>query len=286
MKIKNNFSLLKKIIIIIILIWLITFIFLPNIILIITSFLTRDNIHFINKTITLNNYKKLLNPIYSKILLHSFDLAIISTICCLLIAYPFSWYLTKLKKKIRSFMIFLIIIPFWTNSLIRIYSLKIFISTNGILNKFLLKLHIIKEPYHIIFTSQAIIIGLIYILLPFMILPLYSNLEKMDKSCLEAAKDLGATKIQRFIKIILPLSIPGILTGCILVLLSAMGLFYISDLLGGAKNLLISNIITDQFIKIRDWPFGAATNIMLTIIIGFILIIYLKTINFLKKNNE
>lgn len=286
MKIKNNFNFLKNIIIIIILIWFITFIFLPNIILIITSFLTKDNIYFIKKIITLHNYIKLLNPIYGKILIHSFNIAIIATICCLLIAYPFSWYLTTLNIKLRSFMIFLIIIPFWTNSLIRIYSLKIFISTNGILNKVLLKLHIINKPYHIIYTSQAIIIGLVYILLPFMVLPLYSNLEKIDKNCLEAAKDLGAKKIQRFMKIILPLSIPGILTGCILVLLPAMGLFYISDLLGGAKTLLISNIITNQFIKIRDWPFGAAINIILTMIIGFILIIYLKIINILKKNNE
>ncbi len=124
------------------------------------------------------------------------------------------------------------------------------------------------------FTPEAVILGLIYILLPFMVLPLYSSLEKLDKSCLEAARDLGASRLQTFIRIILPLTMPGIVAGALLVFIPAMGLFYVADLMGGAKNLLISNVIKSQFLNIRDWPFGAATSIVMTLLMGLMLLVY------------
>lgn len=186
----------------------------------------------------------------------------------------------------RPLLLFLLIVPFWTNSLIRIYGLKIFLSSKGYLNEFLLWLGVIDTPIRIMFTPSAVIIGLVYILLPFMVMPLYSSIEKLDKPLLEAARDLGASKLQTFIRIIIPLTMPGIIAGCLLVMLPAMGLFYVSDLMGGAKNLLIGNVIKVQFLNIRDWPFGAATSITLTIVMGLMLLVYWRASRLLNKKVE
>jgi spermidine/putrescine transport system permease protein len=186
---------------------------------------------------------------------------------------------------VRPLLLFLLIVPFWTNSLIRIYGLKIFLSTKGYLNEFLLWLGVIDTPCASC-LPRAVIIGLVYILLPFMVMPLYSSIEKLDKPLLEAAKDLGASKLQTFIRIIIPLTMPGIIAGCLLVMLPAMGLFYVSDLMGGAKNLLIGNVIKSQFLNIRDWPFGSATSITLTVVMGLMLLVYWRASRLLNKKVE
>ena len=211
-----------------------------------TSFLTRDDTRFVSLVFTLDNYARLLDPLYFDVLLHSLNMALIATVACLVLGYPFAWYLAGLPQKVRPLLLFLLIVPFWTNSLIRIYGLKIFLSTKGYLNEFLLWLGVIDTPIRIMFTPGAVIIGLVYILLPFMVMPLYSSIEKLDKPLLEAAKDLGANRFQTFIRIIIPLTMPGIIAGCLLVMLPAMGLFYVSDLMGGAKNLLIGNVIKES----------------------------------------
>jgi len=264
----------QKVVILTIVSWLVLFVFLPNLMIFATSFLTRDDTNFVKLVFTLDNYSRLADPLYADVLLHSLNMALIATLCCLLLGYPFAWCLTKLPERLRPLMLFLLIVPFWTNSLIRIYGLKIFLSTRGWLNDFLLWLGVIDKPFSIMYSSQAVILGLVYILLPFMVMPLYSSLEKLDKPVLEAARDLGASKLQTFIRIILPLTMPGIVAGCLLVLLPAMGLFFVSDLMGGAKNLLIGNVIKSQFLNIRDWPFGAATSVVLTLIMGLMLLIY------------
>lgn len=264
----------QKIVILTIVSWLVLFVFLPNLMIFVTSFLTRDDANFVKLVFTLDNYSRLADPLYAEVLLHSLNMALIATLSCLLLGYPFAWCLTKLPERLRPLMLFLLIVPFWTNSLIRIYGLKIFLSTRGWLNDFLLWLGVIEKPFSIMYSSQAVILGLVYILLPFMVMPLYSSLEKLDKPVLEAARDLGANKLQTFIRIILPLTMPGIVAGCLLVLLPAMGLFFVSDLMGGAKNLLIGNVIKSQFLNIRDWPFGAATSVVLTLIMGLMLLIY------------
>ncbi|ECG8591702.1 spermidine/putrescine ABC transporter permease PotB [Salmonella enterica subsp. salamae] len=263
--------------------WLVLFVFLPNLMIIGTSFLTRDDANFVKMVFTLDNYARLLDPLYFEVLLHSLNMALIATLSCLVLGYPFAWFLAKLPEKIRPLLLFLLIVPFWTNSLIRIYGLKIFLSTKGYLNEFLLWLGVIDTPIRIMFTPGAVIIGLVYILLPFMVMPLYSSIEKLDKPLLEAARDLGASKMQIFIRIIIPLTMPGIVAGCLLVMLPAMGLFYVSDLMGGAKNLLIGNVIKVQFLNIRDWPFGAATSITLTIVMGLMLLIYWRVSRLLNK---
>ncbi|EHV4824496.1 spermidine/putrescine ABC transporter permease PotB [Salmonella enterica] len=279
----KNTSKFQNVVIVTIVGWLVLFVFLPNLMIIGTSFLTRDDASFVKMVFTLDNYARLLDPLYFEVLLHSLNMALIATLSCLVLGYPFAWFLAKLPEKIRPLLLFLLIVPFWTNSLIRIYGLKIFLSTKGYLNEFLLWLGVIDTPIRIMFTPSAVIIGLVYILLPFMVMPLYSSIEKLDKPLLEAARDLGASKMQTFIRIIIPLTMPGIVAGCLLVMLPAMGLFYVSDLMGGAKNLLIGNVIKVQFLNTRDWPFGAATSITLTIVMGLMLLIYWRASRLLNK---
>ncbi|MGJ0638758.1 spermidine/putrescine ABC transporter permease PotB [Xenorhabdus bovienii] len=266
--------------------WLMLFVFMPNLMIIGTSFLTRDDANLVQMVFSLDNYTRLFDPLYAEVLLHSLNMAIVATLCCLVIGYPFAFFLARMPEKLRPLMLFLLIVPFWTNSLIRIYGLKMFLSTRGYLNDFLLWLEIVDKPLRIMYTSEAVVLGLVYILLPFMVMPLYSSIEKLDKPCLEAARDLGAGKLQTFIRIIIPLTMPGIIAGCLLVLLPAMGLFYVADLMGGAKNLLIGNVIKSQFLNIRDWPFGAATSICLTLVMGLMLLVYYRAAKLLNKKVE
>ncbi|MDW6017002.1 spermidine/putrescine ABC transporter permease PotB [Vibrio plantisponsor] len=266
--------------------WLVLFVLIPNLMIIITSFLTRDEANLIELTFTFDNYLRLLDPLYAKVMLHSFYMAIVATILCLIIGYPFAYIVAKMPEKWRPIMLFLVIVPFWTNSLIRTYGLKIVLGTQGILNKALLDIGLIDAPLRLMYTETAVMIGLVYILLPFMILPLYSAIEKLDDTYIEAARDLGANKFQTLTKVILPLTMPGIIGGCLLVLLPALGMFYISDLLGGAKNLLIGNVIKSQVLNARDWPFGAATSIALTIAMAIMLYAYYRAGKLLNKKVE
>lgn len=251
-----------------------------------TSFLTRDEANLIEMTFTMDNYLRLFDPLYAKVLWHSFYMAIVATLICLVVGYPFAYIVAKMPERWRPFMLFLIIVPFWTNSLIRTYGLKIVLGTQGILNKTLIAMDIIDKPLRIMYTETAVMIGLVYILLPFMILPLYSAIEKLDGTYLEAARDLGANKLQTLWKIVLPLTMPGIIGGCLLVLLPALGMFYISDLLGGAKNLLIGNVIKSQVLNARDWPFGAATSIALTLAMALMLYAYYRAGKLLNKKAD
>ncbi|MBA5763485.1 spermidine/putrescine ABC transporter permease PotB [Vibrio sp. 404] len=266
--------------------WLTLFVLIPNLMIIGTSFLTRDEANLIEMTFTFDNYIRLMDPLYAKVLMHSFYMAIIATVLCLILGYPFAYIVAKMPEKWRPFMLFLVIVPFWTNSLIRTYGLKIVLGTQGILNKSLIAMEIIDKPIRLMYTETAVMIGLVYILLPFMILPLYSAIEKLDGTYIEAAKDLGANKFQTFTKVILPLTMPGIIGGCLLVLLPALGMFYISDLLGGAKNLLIGNVIKSQVLNARDWPFGAATSIALTFAMAVMLYAYYRAGKLLNKKVE
>ncbi len=282
----NHNNRTQKIIIAVIVIWLALFVLIPNVMIIATSFFTRDEANLIELTFTLDNYTRLFDPLYFKVLSHSFYMAVIATLLCLVIGYPFAYIIAKMPKKWHPFMLFLVIIPFWTNSLIRTYGLKIVIGTQGVLNKSLLALDIIDKPIRLMYTETAVMIGLVYVLLPFMILPLYSAIEKLDHTYLEAARDLGANKIQSFLRIVLPLTLPGIIGGCLLVFLPALGMFYVSDLLGGAKNLLIGNVIKSQVLNIRDWPFGAATSIALTIAMAVMLYAYYRAAKMLNRKAE
>ena len=175
--------------------WLALFVLVPNLMIIGTSFLTRDEANLIELTFTFDNYIRLMDPLYAKVLWHSFYMAIIATLLCLVIGYPFAYIVAKMPEKWRPIMLFLVIVPFWTNSLIRTYGLKIVLGTQGVLNKSLMAMEIIDKPIRLMYTETAVMIGLVYILLPFMILPLYSAIEKLDNTYIEAAKDLGANTV-------------------------------------------------------------------------------------------
>ncbi|MZI93227.1 spermidine/putrescine ABC transporter permease PotB [Vibrio sp. CAIM 722] len=277
---------LQKTIVFVVVGWLALFVLVPNLMIIATSFLTRSESNLLSFTLTFDNYIKLLDPVYAQVVAHSFYMAIVATLICLIIGYPFAYIIAKMPERRRPIMLFLVIVPFWTNSLIRTYGMKIVIGTQGVLNKFLLFVGIIDHPIRLMYSETAVMIGLVYILIPFMILPLYSALEKLDITYIEAARDLGANKLQTLLKVVLPLTMPGIIGGCLLVLLPALGMFYISDLLGGAKNPLIGNIIKSQVLNSQDWPFGAATSIALTIAMAIMLYAYYRASKLLNKQVE
>ena len=264
----------KKLSIISIWFWLITFALIPSFLLFITSILMPGNPELVRLQLTFNNYFKLFNPYYIQVFARSCLLAGICTISCLIMAFPFSYLLSRMSEKYKNMLLLLVIIPFWTSSLIRSYAIVAILKTHGILNSLLLWSGVIKTPIQIMYTNIATLIGLIYTLLPLMILPLYANIEKLDTNIVDAAKDLGAKSHQIFLKIILPLTSPGIFAGCVLVFLPAITIFYIPDLLGGAKTILIGNVIQNKFLTAADWPLGAAISISLTLLVGILLFIY------------
>ncbi|WMY97274.1 MAG: spermidine/putrescine ABC transporter permease PotB [Arsenophonus sp.] len=272
---KKNNILFQKIIVYIVIFWLFFFIFIPNLGLIFISFFQYNAIKIFDFILTFDNYKEIFNPVYYRVMLYSIYISFFSTLLCLLIGYPFSLILaTVVSKKWISVMLFLLILPFWTNSLIRIYALKIFFSKNGYLNSLLLSVKLINQPIDILYTEVGVIIGLVYLLLPFMIIPLFSSIQKIDKNCIEAAFDLGANRLRVFFSIIFPLTISGVISGSLLVFLSSIGLFYVSDIIGGSRNLLIGNIIKNQFLYLRNWPFGSAMSIFLIFIMIIVSYIY------------
>lgn len=254
--------------------WLISFALIPTALVFITSLLSQGDTELIRLQLTFENYKDFFNPLYLKIFLNSFILAGACTISCLILAYPFAYIVARMPSHYKGLLLILVIIPFWTSSLIRSYAIVAILKTHGILNSILLWAGIISQPLQLMYTSTAVLIGLTYSLLPFMILPLYANIEKLDMRLIDAARDLGANKIQIFFHVLLPLSLPGILAGSILVFLPAMTLFYIPDLLGGAKNLLLGNLIQNQFLSARDWPMGSTISIVLTVLMGIMLLVY------------
>lgn len=268
--------------------WLLLFVLVPNVLVLIISFLTenRQSQYFVDFAFSLDAYKSLFNDTYATVLWNSLYMAGIATFFCLIIGYPFAFIIAKMPAKIHPFLLFLVVLPFWTNSLIRIYGIKIFLGVKGFLNESLLALGIINEPMRLLNSEIAIIIGLVYILLPFMILPLYSSIEKIDNRLLEAAKDLGANAFQRFIRVTIPLTMPGIVAGCLLVLLPAMGMFYVADLLGGGKTPLVGNIIKSLFLNTNQFALGSAVSIALTILMALMLYVYYRANKLLNKKVE
>jgi spermidine/putrescine transport system permease protein len=254
--------------------WLCIFGLLSFLVMVVMSFLQHDPDHIALWHFTLQNYIDLFDPIFFKIFLKSFYIAFMVTAACLLLGYPFAYIISRLPERAQSTALLLLLLPFWTSSVVRTYAMMSLLKAKGLLNTALLSMGIIHEPLQLLFTNTAVGIGLIYNLLPFMILPIYVNLERFDMSLIEAAKDLGAKYTTIFRKVIIPLSIPGIAGGCTLVFLPAMTLFFISDLLGGAKALLLGNLIEDQFLMANNWPRGAATSVLLTVIMAIGLLIY------------
>jgi spermidine/putrescine transport system permease protein len=254
--------------------WLGLFTLLPTLMVVAVSFLHRDEAGLIELVLTFDNYRRLLDPMYLKVFGHSLWLAGFATLLSLLVAYPFAYLLSRVRPLWRPALLTLVVIPFWTNSLIRIYAVRSLLAAKGTLNTVLLALGLIDEPVRLLYTHSAVTIGLVYVLLPFMILPLYSSFEKLDRRLIETARDLGASRFATFWNIMLPLTTPGIVAGSLLVLLPALGMFYVTDVLGGARDLLIGNFLKDQFLEARDWPFGAAASLLVIALLFLLLSVY------------
>ncbi len=243
--------------------WLLLFVLVPNGLVLAASFLRRDESGFIDWSPTFGNYLRLLDPVYLRVFVHSLWLAFSTTAICLGLGYPFAYLLARLRPGLRPLLLALVVVPFWTNSLVRVYAIRAFLAAKGLVNNMLLALGLIDEPIRLLYTPSAVLIGMVYVLLPFMILPLYSSIEKLDHRLVEAAADLGAGPTQRFANVILPLTLPGIIAGSLLVFMPALGMFFITDVLGGSRELLAGNFLKDQFLDARDWPFGAAASMVL-----------------------
>ncbi|MDU0111465.1 spermidine/putrescine ABC transporter permease PotB [Psychrosphaera aquimarina] len=272
----------RRLVITLTLTWLGLFVLLPHLMVILTSVLTPDAEHLVIWPITFDNYLKVFEPIYAGVFWNSLLMSGITTLVCLLIGYPFAYLLANMSPTMRVVLLFLMVVPFWTNSLIRIYAIKMILGKKGIVNSFLMFTDVIDSPVQLIYTDFAVIIGLVYILLPFMVLPLIASFAKLDTSLIEVGKDLGASPFYRFIHILLPLTAPGIIAGCLIVFLPAMGMFYVADILGGAKSLLLGNVIKNQFLVVRDWPFGSAFSVFLILLMAGLLIIYNKANNYIQ----
>ena len=252
--------------------WLLLFGVAPILMLLASSFLTQDPAGFYRFPFTLQSYRQLfLDPGYFEVMLRSLKLAALTTLCCLAAGYPFAWFTARLPKRQRLVVLILLMVPFWTNSLVRTYAIRMVLGTHGLLNTALLATGLIEEPLRLLYTDAAVIQGLFYLMLPFMILPLYANLEKLDYRLVEAARDLGAGPLSIFRRVIVPLSLPGVFAGCIMVFVPTMGLFYVASLLGGARQLLIGNLIQQQFLNARNWPLGSATSVVLILFMAVML---------------
>lgn len=223
---------------------------------------------------TLDNFKKILDPLYLNCFVQSLKLAFTTTLLSVLIGYPFGYFMGKLPPKGKKVLMFLIMIPFWTSSLIRIYGWLILLQVKGVLNAVLLKIGLIEAPLKILYSYPAVLIGMIYALLPFMILAVYSSVEKMDWSLVEAARDLGASPVKAFFTVTLKLTMPGLLSGVILTFVPSMGLFFIADILGGNKIVLVGSLIQDQLTRGSNWPFAAALAVVLALMTTCMLLLY------------
>ncbi|RIY31696.1 spermidine/putrescine ABC transporter permease [Psittacicella melopsittaci] len=265
----TNLLSIKNFTIVFILAWLGLFILVPGILVILVSFFSPSPESFYQAVFSLESYTKLVDPTYLKVFENSLYLALWTTLFTFIVGYLYALAVVNCKKKWHAFLLILVLLPFWTNSLVRIYGIKNLLGANGFINQTLISLGIIDSPLRILYTDTAVIIGMVSILLPYMILPIYSSLQKIDHRLIEAAKDLGAGPFRRFTKIIFPLSFPGVVAGFTLVFLPSMGLFYISELLGGPKSLLIGSVIKSEFLFTRNWPLGAALSIAMIIILMF-----------------
>jgi spermidine/putrescine transport system permease protein len=257
-------------------IWLILFFVIPLLIVLLYSFLQADVYGGVKGIFTLENYQRLFDEIYLNILARSIGMATFTTLACLIIGYPLAFFIVTRSPRWRGALLLLVVIPFWTNFLVRTYTWFVLLRNEGVINVVLENLQIINQPLELLFTPFAVNIGLIYGYLPFMVLPLYTTLERFNFSLIEAAQDLGANDWRTFARVVLPLTVPGIISGSILVFIPALGSFITPDILGGAKTMMVGNLIQNQFMKSRDEPFGSALSMLLLVLVLIPILIYFR----------
>lgn len=250
------------------LVWVAAFVVAPTLIMLVYSFCQRGTLGGVIYNFTSENYKAVLDPTYLKILIRSIEFAAVTTIACLVAGYPVAYYIGRAPERRRNLLLMLVMVPFWTSFLIRTYAWVTILKSEGLLNSLLLQVGMIGQPFEMLYTPGAVIVGLVYTFLPFMILPIYTSVEKLDNALVEAAFDLGAGPMRVFSKVIVPMTSPGISAGVLLVFVPALGLYAVNDVLGGGKVDMIGNVIENQFKGgARNWPFGAALG--MTLVVAF-----------------
>lgn len=251
--------------------WAVLFVALPLLYVVGISFLTRSATWGVGDKLSLESYRMLFSPSYFKVFFTSIRTAAICCAASVLLGYPFAYCMAKASSKRRVMLMILVIVPFWTSALIRTYGWMILLRANGPINNLLKAIGLIDRPLKLLYTDGAVLLGIIYTLLPFMILPCYTAIERMDWQTVEAARDLGASPGKAFLTITLPMTFTGVISGVTLTFVPSMGMFFISDLMGGGKSILIGNLIQDQLTKGQNMPFGAALAVAMLLLTAIVL---------------
>ncbi len=257
-------------------VWTVLFILAPFCLLAFMSFMTKGPLGIIKYEFTFDNYKEMFNPVYATVIKQSLVVACWTTALTVLMGYPLANFIAKVKAKTSSLLTVLLMLPLWVSGLVVLYSFVIILNSSGVINNFLMSIHLIDEPLELLYNNFAIVVGMIYMFLPFAVLPMYSSIEKLDGGLIEASKDLGAGPVKTFFKVTLPLTSPGIFAAIILTFIPCIGYYMVTDMLGGGTSLMIGNLIYRQFTVSRDWPFGAALSMVLGLIILLMVFIYTK----------
>ena len=259
-------------------IWLGLFFLMPLLLILAYSFGTSGIYGGITLGFNPGNYLKVFDPLYLEIIGRTFFIAALNTLVCLALGYPLAYFIVFKGRRWRNALVLLVMVPFWTSLLIRAYAWVVILGGNGVANRTLQFLGITDEPLTLIFTPEAVLMGMVYSYLPFMVLPLYAALEKFDNRLKEAAQDLGASRWHTFWKVTFPLSMPGLIAGSILVFIPSAGEFVIPDLLGGSRTVMTGNLIQNQFLQARDWAFGSALSVMLAVLLLGAIMFYVRRV--------
>ncbi len=255
-------------------VWMILFVTIPLLFIIYVSFMSRGTFGGFEMPVTAGNYAGLADPLYWNVIIKSFRVAAVTTILCLGFGYPLAYYIARKPPETASKLIMLLMIPFWTNGMMRLNAWMLFFQVNGPVNYVLKNLGLVQKPVMFLYTDWLVNVGLFTNMLPFAVLPMYSSIEKLQKSLLEASYDLGADPVKTFLRVTLPLTFPGIFSAIILTFIPALGTYTVTDMLGGGKVLYIGNIIKNQFGATRNWPLGAALSVLLLLITALLIFIY------------
>ncbi len=258
--------------------WLGIFFVIPLLFILAYSFGTSGVYGGITLGFNPGNYLKVFDPLYLQIVGRTLLIATLNTLLCLALGYPLAYFIAFKGRKYRNVLILMVMIPFWTSLLVRAYAWVVILGGNGLANKALQFLHLTDKPLNLIFTPQAVTMGLVYSYLPFMILPLYAALERFDTRLKEAAQDLGASRWHTFWRVTFPISMPGVIAGSILVFIPSAGEFVIPDLLGGSRTVMVGNLIQQQFLNARDWAFGSALSIILAVLLIGAIMYYVRRV--------
>jgi len=256
--------------------WWLVLTLLPMGIMAYYSVLTRGPWGTITYTLTLDNYRQVVDPVFLHILVRSLRLALLTTVLCLAGGYLLAYWITFAVRRYKHLYLLLVIVPFWTSDLVRLYAWITLLADHGVLNNALMTLGVLPAPWSLLYNEGAVLVGLVYTYLPFMVLPLYASLERLDRTVLEAAADLGATPAERWYKVTLPLTKGGMLSGSVLVFVPSVGEFLVPELLGGAKTMLVGKFIALKFTGLRHWPLGAAYALVLVTLIVLLLLVYFR----------